>query len=159
SDGHSSTILKAYREAVLSPDGAWLTEYWPNIKRAVEYLIARDAATSPDGKPDGTLSDDQWNTYDNAIHGVNTFIGSYYLAALRAGEEMAKRMNDSATANRFHEIFLKGQNNLVKLCWNGEYFQQNLPDYDKRAGEYGPGCLSDQMIGQWWAHQLGLGYV
>jgi non-lysosomal glucosylceramidase len=158
SDGHASCILKAYREAKNHPDDSWLKTYWPRIKKGVEYLIARDAATS-NGEPDGTLSDDQWNTYDNAIHGVNTFIGSYYLAALRAGEEMAKRMGDTASAQRWHVIFEKGQENLVKLCWNGEYFYQNLPDYDKRAGEYGPGCLSDQLIGQWWAHQLGLGYI
>ncbi|MBM3290327.1 MAG: hypothetical protein FJY92_09265, partial [Candidatus Hydrogenedentes bacterium] len=24
---------------------------------------------------------------------------------------------------------------------------------------YGPGCFSDQLLGQWWAHVLGLGYV
>jgi uncharacterized protein (DUF608 family) len=158
SDGHCSTVLKAYREALNYPDDSWLKEYWPGIKKAVEYLIGRDAATSG-GQPDGTLSDDQWNTYDNAIHGVNTFIGSYYLAALRAGEEMAKRMGEPSTANRFHSVFEKGQKKLVELCWNGEYFQQHLPDYLHRDGEYGPGCLSDQLIGQWWAHQLGLGYI
>ncbi len=68
-------------------------------------------------------------------------------------------MGDTASATKFHGVFEKGRDNLVKLCWNGEYFQQNLPDYDKRAGEYGPGCLSDQLIGQWWAHQLDLGYL
>jgi hypothetical protein len=45
------------------------------------------------------------------------------------------------------------------LCWNGEYFQQHLPGYEKMPGEVGPGCMSDQLIGQWWAHQLGLGYL
>ena len=69
------------------------------------------------------------------------------------------------TAERFHAIFLKGQENLVKRCWNGEYFQQDLPDYltshppTATAGEVGPGCMADQLIGQWWAHQLGLGYI
>lgn len=158
SDGHASCILKAYREALNSPDDRFLKEYYPRVKGAVNYLIGRDAATSG-GVPDGTLSDDQWNTYDNSIHGVNSFIGSYYLAALRAGEEMAKRVGDNEAAGRFRGVFEKGRTRLVELCWNGEYFQQHLPDYMNRSGEYGPGCLSDQLLGQWWAHQLGLGYL
>jgi uncharacterized protein (DUF608 family) len=159
SDGHASGILKFYREVRNHTDSAYLPTHWPRIKAAVEYLIGRDGRSSVDGRPDGTLSDDQWNTYDNAIHGVNTFIGTYYLAALRAGEEMAKRVGDTATATRFQEIFALGQKNLVARCWNGEYFQQDLPDYQQRSGEYGTGCLSDQLIGQWWAHQLDLGYL
>ncbi len=156
SDGHASTILKAYREALNTDDSSYLKEYWPHVKRAMEYLITRDASG---GTPDGTLSDDQWNTYDNAIHGVNSFIGGYYLAALRAGEEWARRIGDTPSADRFHAIFEKGRGKLVELCWNGEYFQQHLPGYENRAGEYGPGCLSDQILGQWWAHQLDLGYL
>ena len=157
-DGHCSCILKAYREALNSPGDAWLNEYWPHAKRAVEYLIGRDAATS-DGKPNGLLEDDQWNTYDEALHGVTSFIGTYYLAALRAGEQWAKRMGDQAFADRCHAIFLEGGRNLVARCWNGEYFQQDLPGYEKMSGEVGPGCMADQLIGQWWAHQLGLGYL
>ncbi len=157
-DGHASTILKAYREVLNSPDASLLHRYWPHVKLAVEYLIARDAASSG-GKPTGTLSDGQANTYDNTIHGVNSFIGTYYLAALRAGEEMAKRAGDTATASRFRTVFEAGRTNLDAQCWNGEYYQQNLPDYLTREGEYGPGCLADQLLGQWWAHQLDLGYL
>jgi uncharacterized protein (DUF608 family) len=157
-DGHASCILKAWREALNHPDDAWLREYWPHTKRGVEYLIARDAATSG-GQPTGILNDDQWNTYDEALHGVTTFIGTYYLAALRAGEEWARRVADQTAADRFHTVFQKGQERLLALCWNGEYFHQHLPDYLTRAGEVGPGCMADQLIGQWWAHQLGLGYL
>ena len=157
-DGHASCILKAYREALNHPDDSFLKEYWPNVKRGVEYLVARDAKLCG-GEPGGILQDDQWNTYDEALHGVTTFISGYYLAALRAGEEWARRMGDNAAAQRFHDVFQKGQKKLVELCWNGEYFEQHLPDYLKRPGEVGPGCMADQLIGQWWAHQLGLGYI
>jgi uncharacterized protein (DUF608 family) len=157
-DGHASCILKAYREALNSSGDSFFRDYWPHVKRAVEYLIARDAKTS-NGQPIGILQDDQWNTYDEALHGVTTFISGYYLAALRAGEEWARRMDDLPTATRFHEIFERGQKKLMELCWNGEYFQQHLPDYAAREGEVGPGCMADQLIGQWWAHQLGLGYI
>lgn len=158
-DGHASCILKAYREALNSSDESFFKDYWLPVKRAVEYLIARDAARQPDGRPAGILQDDQRNTYDEALHGVTTFIGAYYLAALRAGEEWARRMGDAATADRYHAIFESGQKKLIELCWNGEYFQQNLADYNQGSGEVGPGCMSDQLLGQWWAHQLGLGYL
>jgi uncharacterized protein (DUF608 family) len=157
-DGHASCILKAYREALNSPDDSLFKEYWPHVKRAVEYLIGRDAK-SHGGTPAGYLEDDQWNTYDEALHGVTTFISGYYLAALRAGEEWARRMGDAASAERFRAIFEKGQPKLVELCWEGEYFRQHLPGYEKMPGEVGPGCMADQLIGQWWAHQLGLGYI
>jgi uncharacterized protein (DUF608 family) len=157
-DGHCSTVLKAYREALNSSTESWLTEYWPGIRKAVEYLIQRDAATT-NGTPNGLLEDDQWNTYDEALHGVTGFIGVYYLAALRAGEVMAERMGDKAFASHCRSVFLAGQKNLIARCWNGEYLQQDLSGYEKRGGEVGPGCMADQLIGQWWAHQLGLGYL
>ena len=157
-DGHASCILKAYREALNHPDDGFLKEYWTPIQRAVEYLVGRDAKTAA-GQPAGILQDDQWNTYDEALHGVTTFISGYYLAALRAGEAWARRLGETTTADRWHAIFEQGQRRLIELCWNGEYFQQHLPDYMSRQGEVGPGCLADQLIGQWWAHQLGLGYI
>jgi uncharacterized protein (DUF608 family) len=157
-DGHASCVLKAYREALNSPDESFFKEYWPQVKKAVEYLIGRDAAHAG-GSPSGILEDDQWNTYDEALHGVTTFIGTYYLAALRAGEEWAKRAGDAEAAGRFRAVFEKGKKKLSELCWNGEYFHQQLPGYEKMPGEVGPGCMSDQLIGQWWAHQLGLGYL
>ena len=45
-DGHASCILKAYREALNSPDDAFFVEYWPHVKKAVEYLITRDALSA-----------------------------------------------------------------------------------------------------------------
>lgn len=160
-DGHASCVLKAYREALNSTDESFFQEYWPHVRRAVEYLIARDAK-SHRGQPSGYLEDDQQdNTYDQKLLGVTTFISGYYLAALRAGEEWARRMGDTTTADRFHAIFESGKIKLVELCWNGEYFEQNLlgKKPDGSEGQVLTGCLADQLLGQWWARQLGLGYI
>ena len=61
--------LKAYREALNHPDDGFLKTYWPGVKKACEYLIARYAATSG-GKPDGTLSDDQVSGFCSRVLGL-----------------------------------------------------------------------------------------
>jgi hypothetical protein len=41
--------------------------------------------------------------------------------------------------------------------WNGEYYIQIPgPQADR---DYNNGCLADQLLGQWWAHLNGLGYL
>jgi len=73
-----------------------------------------------DPNADGVLVNEQWNTYDAAMYGPNTFIGTLYLAALRAAEEMAKVENDP-DADRYRSLFESGSGLLDKALWNGEY--------------------------------------
>jgi hypothetical protein len=81
------------------------------------------------------------------------------LAALRAGEEMAKEMGDVEFAQRCRRIFESGKRLSAERLWDGEYFIQ-LVDLEKHPKyQYGKGCLSDQLFGQGWAHQLGLDYI
>jgi non-lysosomal glucosylceramidase len=42
------------------------------------------------------------------------------------------------------------------LLWNGEYYGQTTRG---DAFDFGSGCLADQLLGQWWAHQLDLGHI
>src|SRR5262249_32449514 len=46
-----------------------------------------------------------------------------------------------------------------EALFTGEYYIQRLPAGDRTPFQWGVGCLTDQLIGQWWAHQLDLGYV
>jgi hypothetical protein len=114
---------------------------------------------SRDSNGDGLIEDSQHNTFDINFEGPNTFIGSLYLAALRAGEEMAKEMGDEQFAGQCRKIFESGSKLAVDRQWDGEYFIQlvDLEKYPKH--QYAKGCLSDQLFGQGWAHQLGLGYI
>jgi len=152
-DGQCGTILKAYREHLMSADSSFLQRNWPRIKKALLFSIAQD------GNDDGLIENSQHNTYDINFEGPNTFVGSLYLAALRAGEEMAKEMGDQDFARRCRKIFESGSRLTVERLWDGEYFIQlvDLQKYPK--DQYGKGCLSDQLFGQGWAHQLGLGYI
>jgi len=152
-DGQCGTILKAYREHQMSVDNSFLERNWPRIKKALLFSITQD------GNDDGLIENSQHNTYDINFEGPNTFVGSLYLAALRAGEEMAKEMDDQEFARRCRKIFESGSQLTAERLWDGEYFIQ-LVDLQKHPkDQYEKGCLSDQLFGQGWAHQLGLGYI
>jgi uncharacterized protein (DUF608 family) len=152
-DGQCGTVLKAYREHLCSPDEGFLRRTWPRIKKTLEFSIGQD------GNDDGLIEASQHNTFDINFEGPNTFVGSLYLAALRAGEEMAREMSDDAFADRCRRIFESGRRLSAERLWDGEYFIQivDLEKYPKH--QYGKGCLSDQLFGQGWARQLALGYI
>ena len=152
-DGQCGTILKAYREYLMSPDSAFLERLWPRIKKALEYLIAQD------NNADGILENAQPNTYDITYFGANTFVGSLYLAALRAGEEMARDMGDIVFARHVRAVFESGERLTLERLWDGEYFTQEVDLKEHPQHQYAQGCLSDQLFGQGWAHQVGLGYI
>lgn len=152
-DGQCGTILKALREHQMSPDDAFLRRLWPRIRKALEYSIHRD------GNDDGLIEDSQHNTYDIDFQGANTFVGSLYLAALRAGEEMAKEVGDLDFAARCRKIFESGSRLSLQRLWNGEYFIQDVDLEKFPRSQYGKGCLADQLFGQGWAHQLALGHI
>lgn len=152
-DGQCGTILKAYREHLCSADDSFLRRNWPRIKKTLEFSISQD------GNDDGLIENAQPNTYDIDFEGPNTFVGSLYLAALRAGEEMAKEMGDAEFAQRCRRIFESGSKLSVERLWDGEYFIQIVDLKKYPENQYEKGCLSDQLFGQGWAHQLGLGYI
>lgn len=84
-DGQSMIILRTLREHQVSPDDAFLRRVWPAAKRALAGLIARDP------NADGILDGPQHNTLDSAWFGEIAWLSGLYLAALRAGEELARK--------------------------------------------------------------------
>src|SRR6185369_4670811 len=83
-DGQAGNVLRAYREHTMSQNSDFLSRNWPKIKKALQYLIARDALLSPDKTPDGMIEASQPNTLDAAWFGKIPAMASLYLAALRA---------------------------------------------------------------------------
>ena len=152
-DGQSGVILRSYREHQMSADDAFLRRNWPKIKRALECLIEHDE------NGDGIIEGAQHNTLDADWFGPIAWLSGLYLAALRAGEEMAREAGDEEFARKAREIFDKGRKNILDRLWGGEYFI-NIPDpAHPEAINSGTGCHIDQVMGQSWAFQVDLGRI
>jgi len=150
-DGQAGTIMRVFREHQMSADDAFLKRLWPNVKKATQFLIRKD------GDGNGLLEGKQPHTLDAAWHGPMGWLSSIYLGALAAAEAMAIEVGDTAFAKQCRTILDRGSQNLVTEVFDGEYF------YHKPKGPKGlntnRGCHIDQVIGQAWAHQVGLGRV
>lgn len=153
-DGMLGTVLKTYREERAGAGDEWLTRRWPRIGSLLDH-IAR--TWDPDGT--GVLAGIQPSTHDIDLRGANSFMGTLWLAALRAAEEMALLQGDDERARWCRERFEAGSAEYDRRLWNGDYYVQVLAPGEPDRFQWGPGCLSDQLIGQWWAHTLDLGYL
>jgi len=176
-DGQMGIVLQVYREFQISGDKEWLRSVWPKTKKILEF-----AWKNWDADKDGVMEGMQHNTYDVEFYGPNTMMGSLYLAALRAAEEIANQLGDYNKAQEYRKLFEEGSQWTDQNLFNGEYYEQkvnpkaheiwaeNIRQLASRYGkddkfegwpkwQFGKGCLSDQMIGQLYANMLDLGYL
>jgi hypothetical protein len=103
------------------------------------------------------MEGEQHNTYDIEFYGPNSMLSGFYLGALLAGSKMAEAMGDRQAAAAYLDVFEKGKKNYNDLLWNGEYYVQKYAQVMEKKYQYGDGCLSDQVLGQWLARAAGLG--
>ncbi len=149
-DGQAGTVLRALREHQMSADAAFLQRNWPKIKRATQWLIAKDA------KGDGLIEGNQHNTLDTDWFGPVAWSSGLYLAALSAAAAMAGEAGDPEFARQCRGILEQGQQNLVAQLFDGEYFINKVDPKHLDAINSGTGCEIDQVFGQSWAFQVGL---
>jgi uncharacterized protein (DUF608 family) len=153
-DGQMGCVMKVYREWRLSGDDAWLKKLWPAVRRALEF-----AWTKWDADRDGVMEGEQHNTYDIEFYGPNSMMGTLYLGALAAAARMARHLGDTEAAGRYEALVEKGRPALDQALWNGEFYVQKVDESQEKAAkyQYGEGCLSDQLLGQWFAEVVDLG--
>ena len=145
------------------------------VKKAVEFCWIPGGW---DADKDGVMEGCQHNTMDVEYYGPNPQMGIWYLGALRAAEEMARRVGDNEFAATCKDLFERGSKWIDGNLFNGEYYEHQIrppkdesqiaasllvgmgakdptnPDY-----QLGAGCLVDQLVGQYMAHVCGLGYL
>jgi uncharacterized protein (DUF608 family) len=176
SDGQLGGIVKVYRDWRISGDTEWLRGLWPRVKKSLRYC---SGIWDPKGQ--GVLTEMHHNTYDIEFYGADIMCSGFYLAALRAGGEMARATGDTAEAEWCDALYAKGKEYAENRLYNGEYFVQETdlsglekppkpgnnitPEEAENFAAEGPkyqyktGCISDGVIGPWLAKLAGLGDI
>ena len=174
-DGQMGTIMRFYRDYLLSGDKQFLANNWEKVKSALAFAWIKGGW---DADRHGVMEGCQHNTMDVEYFGPNPQMQFWYLGALRAGEEMAKAMKDKAFEKKCHDLFANGSKWADANMFNGEYYIQKImppksrddiapsliigmgsKDISNPVYQLGEGCLVDQLVGQYMAHVLGLGYL
>jgi uncharacterized protein (DUF608 family) len=178
SDGQLGGIMKVYRDWRISGDSAWIRHLYPRIKQSLDYCIA-----TWDPRHTGTLEEPHHNTYDIEFWGADPMTTGFYLGALESFTTIGKYLGEDVTA--YQQLFEKGKHTMETQLYNGDYFIQKIQwtglnaadpvvasqhsyggSYSAEAAEllkkegpkyqYGKGCLSDGVLGDWMARVCGL---
>ncbi|KAJ9555494.1 hypothetical protein OSB04_010108 [Centaurea solstitialis] len=91
-------VIQVYRDFAATEDLSFGAEVWPDVCAAMAYMDQfdrdNDGLIEKDGFPDQTY--DAWT-----VHGVSTYCGCLWLAALQATAAMAAQLGDSTTAESY----------------------------------------------------------
>ncbi len=177
-DGQFGDVVKVYREWKICGDTQWLATLWPAVKKSIEFAWNPSNEDRWDADRDGVLEGRQHHTLDREFFGPNSWLTGFYLAALKAGAEMARAMGEPATAADYEALFAKGKAWVDANLFNGEFYCQKVDLADKAlvesfgatkdywSGEHGQimaqigeGCGIDQVLAQWHANLCGLGEI
>ncbi|NLG27213.1 MAG: hypothetical protein GX557_04845, partial [Chloroflexi bacterium] len=125
-------------------------------------------------------------TLDMELFGPSAWLTGFYLAALKAGAEIAEALGEPEIAADYRALFERGRAWVDSELFNGEYYQQRIDLHDKGVLEryaqgasmvgdalaaywdaehgeikyqVGDGCGIDQLLAQWHANGCGLGDI
>ncbi|MCX5759486.1 MAG: GH116 family glycosyl hydrolase [Candidatus Hydrogenedentes bacterium] len=151
--------LLTWRNAALWNDMDYLKEMYPRVQAALRFAMTLDK----DG--DGLVNEDPGNEKGFPANqyydiwpwwGTSAYTGGIWLAALRAGEEMAKRMDDAAFATELRGWYERGLKAFGDKLWTGSYYRlYNDPEHQRMSAT----SLTNALCGQWFAYASGLGEV
>ena len=187
-DGQFGGVIKTYRDWKICGDSDWLRSLWPAVKQSLDFAWHPGNEDRWDPEKSGVLWGRQHHTLDMELFGPNAWLTGIYLAALKAGAEMAEHLGDPESAAEYRAIFERGKAWADSNLFNGEYYIQRIDLHDRRTVEtfaqdelvlignstleaywdeehqeikyqIGDGSSIDQLLGQWHASLYGLGEV
>lgn len=151
-DMPSQFVFMTLRAALWSGDRDYLESVWPNVTAALAYVL-RERDKNADHLPDmeGIMC-----SYDNfPMFGVAPYVAIQWLAAVALALHVARRLGDTGFCDEYEAYFRQGRATIEKTTWNGRYFNLYSDEQAAHPAEK-LGCLSDQILGEGVARQLGL---
>jgi uncharacterized protein (DUF608 family) len=130
-DGQFGGVIKAYRDWKISGDTDWLKRNWIAIKKSIEFAWAETNEDQWDNAQEGVLRGRQHHTLDMELFGPSAWLNGFYLAALKAGAEMANYLGEKSTSEMYYQLYTKGKKWVDENLFNGDYYQQAIDLKDK----------------------------
>lgn len=179
-DGQMGGVIKTYREWKICGDDNWLRSIWGKVKKSLEYAWSKANYDRWDRDMDGVLEGRQHHTLDMELFGPSSWLQGFYLAALKAGAEMARRVGDDDAAELYERLLDSGKKWCDENLFNGKWYIQKVDLKDKSVLEsfgtdavnaywnseseeikyqIGEGSIIDQCLAQWHANINGLGEI
>ncbi len=166
-DTQTVFVLQCYGHYIWTGDREWFDTIYPKLKEVLEFEARLDQ--NGDGVADlwGTGS----NTYDGEEFpwfGATPFVATLHLAALKAGEKMARWKRDREFAESCRaqaEKIRQTMENVLwddklgyYICWHDECFG-NWKKGPRPHKKLSKSCMNAQLAGQWFANLYDLGDI
>jgi uncharacterized protein (DUF608 family) len=152
-------VLVTWRNYTLWKDQKYLDDMYPRCQAALRFSMTMDK------NQDGIVDEDPGNEKGFPANqyydvwpwwGTSAYTGGIWLAALRAGEEMAKIKGDVAFQEETHKWFDIASTSYFKKLWTGSHYRLYNDPENKRVSDT---CLTNALCGQWFAYATGLGDI
>ena len=126
-------------EMLWGGDPQFVADMYPVVKRVLQWG-ERELDIDRDGVVDVHGVDQGWDTFP--MHGAAAYIADQWIAALLAGEKMARRLGDEEFAEWCRGIRTKASKVAEEGLWNGQYYDLA---HDSVAGTKSDICFADQF--------------
>ena len=148
-------VILALRHYFWTGDEGFLQEIWPSVEKALDYT-SRERDDNGDGLPDMT-GINCGCSYDNfPMWGASSYVSSLWLSALHYAILAALHLHNEQATRKYSMLLERAQSQFDKLFWNGAYYRL-YNDQNTAESQLDEGCMTDQLIGQWANHWVGLG--
>ena len=148
-------VIMAMRDFFWTNDLGFLKGIYPSLKSAVDYVL-KHRAFAGDRMP---IPRGIESSYDNfPMFGYSSYLLTQWLCAMASIAEGARALGKFEEEATYRAILESGRKLFEDKLWNGRYYRlYNDLQRSGGRGDTSEACLTDQLVGQWAAHQSALG--